>query len=53
MKEQPTIAEIMIRLSDRELLEALPYIRNEDGERVSLVELKHILRETVEREGKQ
>ena len=50
---QPTIAEIMIRLSDRELLEALPYIRNEDGERVSLVELKHILRETVKREGKQ
>jgi hypothetical protein len=47
MKQPPTIAEIMIRLSDRELLEALPYIRDENGERVSLIELKHILRETV------
>jgi hypothetical protein len=42
-----TIAEIMIKLSDRELIEALPYIRDENGEKVSLVELKHILRETV------
>ena len=42
-----TIAEIMIQLSDQELLEALPYIRNEDGEKMSLIELKHCLRETV------
>ena len=45
--QTPTIAEIMIKLSDRELIEALPYIRDENGEKVSLVELKHILRETV------
>ena len=42
-----TIAEIMIQLSDQELLEALPYVRNADGEKMSLIELKHCLRETV------
>ena len=47
MENQPTIAEIMIKLSDKELIEALPYIRDENGERISLVELKRILRETV------
>lgn len=40
-----TIAEIMIRMSDEELIEMLPYIRDENGERVSLIELKHLLRE--------
>lgn len=40
-----TIAEIMIRLSDEELIDMLPYIRNENGERMSLIELKHCLRE--------
>lgn len=44
-----TIAEIMIQLDDSELIEALPYIRDEDGEKVSLVELKHYLREEVRR----
>ena len=46
-EKQPTIAEIMIRLSDEELIEVLRYVRDENGERVSLVELKHYLRETV------
>ena len=40
-----TIAQIMSRLTDRELIEMLPYIRDENGEKVSLVELKHFLRE--------
>lgn len=45
-----TIAEIMIDLSDQELIDMLPYIRDEDGERlVSLVQFKHILREEVHR----
>lgn len=45
-----SIAEIMIDLSDQELIDMLPYIRDEDGERlVSLVQLKHILREEVQR----
>lgn len=51
MKKRPTIAEIMIRLSDKELIEALPFIRNENGERVSLDELKRILKETVKQGG--
>lgn len=49
MEQTPTIAEIMIRMSDDELVGVLPYIRNEDGERMSLIELKHCLRETVRR----
>ena len=45
-----SIAEIMIELSDQELIDMLPTIRDEDGERlVSLVQLKHILREEVQR----
>lgn len=45
-----TIAEIMIDLSDQDLIDMLPYIRDEDGERlVSLVQFKHILREEVQR----
>ena len=47
IKQTLTIAEIMIRCSDEELLSVLPYIRNEDGEKMSLIELKHCLRETV------
>ena len=47
--EQPTIAENLIKLSDRELIEVLPYVRNEDGERVNLIELKHMLREAVKK----
>ena len=40
-----TIAEIMSKMSDYDLLEILPYIRDENGERMSLIELKHYLRE--------
>jgi hypothetical protein len=39
-----TIAQIMAKLTDSELIEMLPYIRNEDGEKMSLIELKHYLR---------
>lgn len=42
-----TIAETMIRMSDADLLTILPYVRDENGERVSLIELRHYLRETV------
>lgn len=45
MKRPQTIAEALRRLNDRELLEMLPYIRNENGDRVSLAELKQILKE--------
>ena len=48
MRQNKTIAEIMISLSDEELIEMLPYIRDEDGERVSLIGLRHLLRETVQ-----
>lgn len=47
MRQNKTIAEIMISLSDEELIEMLPYIRDEDGERVSLIGLRHLLREAV------
>lgn len=50
-KRNKTIAEIMISLSDEELIEMLPYIRDEDGEQVSLIGLRHLLRETV-KEGR-
>lgn len=44
-EEPKTIREILKGLSDRELIEMLPYIRDENGERVSLIELKHSLNE--------
>ena len=45
-REEPkTIREIMKGLSDRELIEMLPYIRDENGGKVSLIELKHYLNE--------
>lgn len=44
----PTIAEIMDGMSDQELIDVLPWIRNEDGERMSLIELRHYLRERNE-----
>ena len=44
----PTIAEIMAGMSDQELIDVLPWIRNEDGERMSLIELRHYLRERNE-----
>ena len=46
---QRTIAENMIRMSDADLLSILPYVRDENGERMSIMELKHCLRETVAR----
>ena len=48
VRRNKTIAEVMISLSDEELIEMLPYIRDEDGERVSLIGLKHLLREIVQ-----
>ena len=45
----PTIAETLIKLSDEELIQCLPWIRDENGEKMSLIELKHCLRETVRR----
>ena len=45
-REKPkTIREIMKGMSDQELIEMLPYIRDENGEKVSLIELKHYLNE--------
>ena len=38
-----TIAENLMRCTDQELIALLPYIRDENGERVSLIELKHYL----------
>lgn len=45
-----TIAEIMAGMSDQELIDVLPWIRNEDGERMSLIELRHYLREHLKKE---
>lgn len=39
-----TIADNLLRCTDGELIEILRYIRDENGERMSLVELKHYLR---------
>ena len=44
-EEPKTIREILKGLSDRELIEMLPYIRDENGEKVSLIELNHSLNE--------
>ena len=44
----PTIAEIMAGMSDQALIDGLPWIRNENGERMSLIELRHYLRERNE-----
>ena len=43
-----TIAENLMRCTDQELIALLLYIRDEDGERVSLIELKHYLRKVKE-----
>lgn len=40
-----SILDNLLRCDDLELLKVLPYIRDENGEKVSLVELKHFLRE--------
>ena len=49
MEVTRTIAENLARLTDRELIEMLPYICDENGEKVSLIELKHYLREYMNR----
>ena len=40
-----SILDNLLRCDDLELLKVLPYIRDENGEKVSLVEMKHFLRE--------
>ena len=46
MADKPTnIGEAMLRLTDEELISLLPWIRDENGEKVSLIELKHYLKE--------
>lgn len=42
-----TIAENLARLTDDELISVLPWIRDENGEKVSLIELKHYLKEAL------
>ena len=44
-----SILDNLLRCDDTELLKVLPYIRDENGEKVSLVELKHYLREERQR----
>jgi len=44
-KRPETIRDALLMLSDAELVEMLKYIRDENGEKVSLIELKHFLRE--------
>lgn len=44
-----TILENLMACNDQELISLLPYIRDENGERVSIVELKHYLREEYQR----
>lgn len=50
MKRDGTILDNLLRCSDQELLGVLPYIRDENGEKVSLMELKHILKEEKARQ---
>lgn len=42
-----TIAENLARLTDDELISVLPWIRDENGEKVSLIELRHYLRKVT------
>jgi len=44
-----TIADILRRCNDRELMEVLPYIKNGKGERMTLAELKEYLKEEKKR----
>lgn len=44
-----TLLDNLLECNDQELLTMLPYIRDENGERVSIVELKHYLREEYQR----
>ena len=45
-----TIAENLARCTDQELIETLPYIRDENGEKVNLLQLRRILREKVKKD---
>ena len=42
-----TIAETLARCTDQELIECLPYIRGEDGEKMNLLQLRRYLREAT------
>ena len=42
-----TIGEVISRLTDSELIDLLPYIRDENGEKVNLLQLKRYLREAT------
>ena len=44
-----TLLDNLLDSNDQELLAMLPFIRDENGERVSIVELKHYLREEYQR----
>ena len=46
-----TIAENLMRCTDQELIALLPYIRDEEGEKVNLIELKHYLRKVKEEQS--
>jgi hypothetical protein len=39
------IGEALLGLTDEELISLLPWIRDENGEKVSLIELKHYLKQ--------
>jgi hypothetical protein len=47
-----TIAEGFSKLSDHQLMGVLPFVRNENGEKMTLAELKDCIRESVERTRK-
>ena len=47
MTDCETIAENLARCTDQELIECLPYIRDEEGEKVNLLQLKRYLREAT------
>lgn len=44
-----TIAEGFSKLSDNQLMDVLPFTRNEKGAVMTLAELKECIRESVER----
>ena len=44
-KRPETLRDVLRVMSDSDLIELLKYIRDENGEKVSLIELKHYLRE--------
>ena len=44
-KRPETLRDVLRAMSDSDLIKLLKYIRDENGEKVSLIELKHYLRE--------